>query len=197
MIRITFQFIIFLFSFFFWLPARRISTSNWIRAVRTWWWTHRSKTGNIRWSVFPTAWLISVNWILQTLSNSFVHHARVADVERIHYCSAAGRQHKETTVPESSCIIILYTDSYSGPKFKGEFNTGYNLEIQADSKTYTATTTIPGLNKYIDSLWWVPAPLECRLTAGECESAGSGSAGTGKLYPLLHQVNDEPVLSRV
>lgn len=43
--------------------------------------------------------------------------------------------------------------------FVGAFNTRYTLNIKAEGKDYTATTTIPILAKKADSLWWKPAPF--------------------------------------
>jgi len=42
--------------------------------------------------------------------------------------------------------------------FKGELNHHYSIRIVTGGNEYTATTTIPGINKYIDSIWWEPAP---------------------------------------
>ena len=42
--------------------------------------------------------------------------------------------------------------------FKGELDHSYALNIKADHKEYTATTTIPPIKKQIDSIWWKPAP---------------------------------------
>ena len=91
------------------------------------------------------------------LTKSFVHGARVLMSN-----GSITAQLQEYSITDDSTGQLLYyyslTDSYSGPKFKGEFSTTYNLQIEVENKSYTAKTTIPGLNKIIDSLWWVPAP---------------------------------------
>ena len=58
-------------------------------------------------------------------------------------------QLKEDSAKNDSTGLMSYyytlSDSYSGPKFRGEFNTEYNLEIQVGNAVYTASTTIPAI----------------------------------------------------
>jgi hypothetical protein len=138
------------------------------------------------------------------LTNSFVHQARV-----IMSNGQITSQLQEYSVKDDSTGVLLYyyslRDSYSGPKFKGEFNTAYSLDIKVDSQVYKATTTIPGLNKYIDSLWWVPAPLEAdsplvNVKARVVDPPGLGNytryyteVNKGKFYPGLNSVFDDQI----
>src|SRR5664279_152733 len=138
------------------------------------------------------------------LSNSFVHGARVLISN-----GSITAQLQEYTVKDDSTGLQLYyyslRDSNSGPKFKGEFNTAYSLEIDVDSQVYKATTTIPGLNKYIDSLWWVPAPLAAdtplvNVKARLVDPPGLGNytryyteVDNDRFYPGLNSVFDDQI----
>lgn len=93
---------------------------------------------------------------IQQLLNSFVHHADV-------YISNGTQTQKlkEYAVSIGGGYHLYYysTDSANIPAaFKGELNHQYSLRIVAGGQEYTATTTIPGLNKKFDSIWWKPAP---------------------------------------
>ena len=41
----------------------------------------------------------------------------------------------------------------------GQLNTSYTLNIEADGKVYSATTTIPDTTRRIDSIWWEAIPI--------------------------------------
>jgi hypothetical protein len=138
------------------------------------------------------------------LTNSFVHHAIITISN-----GSITTQLQEYEARDDSTGILLYfyslSDSYSGPKFKGSFNTSYSMEIDVDSQLYTATTTIPGLNKYIDSLWWVPAPLEAdsplvNVRARVVDPPGLGNytryytqVNNNRFYPGLNSVFDDQI----
>jgi len=91
------------------------------------------------------------------LSASFIHDAIVT----MSNGSIEG-QLTEDSLPSGSPDLEIYFYTFKatdpGPTFQGEFNTAYTLKMVVDNKTYTATTTIPPLLKFIDSLWWTPAP---------------------------------------
>jgi hypothetical protein len=138
------------------------------------------------------------------LTASFVHDAYVV----ISNGSITGQLQEYSAVDDSSGLLLYYysfTDSYSGPKFKGAFNTSYSLEIHVAGQVYTASTTIPGLNKFIDSLWWVPAPLkeDSELVNVEAKVTDPPSLGNytryytsvnhGPFYPGLNSVFDNQI----
>jgi len=141
---------------------------------------------------------------LQALSNSFVHNALVLISN-----GSITAQLQEYAVKDDSTGLLMYSyslnDSYSGPKFKGAFQTTYSLEIRVDNKTYTATTTIPALAKVIDSLWWVPAPALAdsglvNLKARVTDPPGLGNytryytqVNGGPFYPGLNSVFDDQI----
>ncbi len=91
------------------------------------------------------------------LSQSFVHNAKVTISK-----GTVSQQLKEYSVPAGTSGYLLYyysvDSSAGGDSFVGEFNTKYNLSIEANNQSYTAETTIPPLAKKIDSIWWKQAP---------------------------------------
>jgi hypothetical protein len=141
---------------------------------------------------------------LESLTSSFVHNARVF----ISNGSRLGQLQEYERKDDSTGILLYYysfSDSYSGPKFKGQLNTNYSLEIDVDSQVYKATTTIPGVNKYIDSLWWSPAPLAAdsplvNVKARVVDPPGLGNytryyteVNIGPFYPGLNSVFDDQI----
>ena len=138
------------------------------------------------------------------LLSSYVHNARVL----VSNGSIVAQLQKKSAKNDSTGLVDYYyslDDAYSGPKFRGEFKTTYNLEIYLDSMVYRATTTIPGLDKYIDSLWWVNAPSSVdsayvNLKARVVDPPGYGnytryytSIGAGPFYPGRNSVFDDQI----
>ncbi|HEY1021389.1 MAG TPA: DUF4249 domain-containing protein [Flavisolibacter sp.] len=91
----------------------------------------------------------------QQLANSFV---RGADV----FISNGTQTHKlkeySTTVGGFTLIHYSIDSTNLSTAIKGQVNQQYSLRIVADGKEYNANTSIPGLTKRIDSVWWKPAP---------------------------------------
>ena len=138
------------------------------------------------------------------LSTSFIHDAIVT----MSNGQITAQLQVDSVKSDSSSLIIYYytfTNSYSGPKFSGEFNTQYKLQIVYLNKTYTATTTIPALVKFIDSLWWVPAPASAdsdlvNIKALVTDPPGYGNytryytkVNGGPYYPGLNSVFDDQI----
>jgi len=93
----------------------------------------------------------------QLLANSFVHNAEVV-------ISNGTLTHKlrEYPIPLGGGYTAYYytlDSSNLTTAFTGQFNTKYTLSIRAEGKDYAATTTIPLLTKYPDSLWFKQAPF--------------------------------------
>jgi hypothetical protein len=139
------------------------------------------------------------------LSASFIHNANVYVI-----WGQIKAQLTEDSVPSGSPGLEIYyytfNDSTPGPKFQGQLNTKYGLEIDVDGKIFTATTTIPSVAKYIDSLWWIPAPDQevdsgfVNLKAKITDPPGLGnytryytSVNGGIFYPGLNSVFDDQV----
>lgn len=68
---------------------------------------------------------------------------------------------KEFSIPFGNANIYIYTTDFTNPSatMLGVNGKQYNLTINTNGKTYTATTTIPVLAKTIDSLWWKKPPV--------------------------------------
>jgi hypothetical protein len=93
---------------------------------------------------------------LATLAGSFVHNADI-------YVSNGTLTHKlkEFSIPVGGGNDFYYysTDPASpSTAFTGQLNKQYSIRIVADSKEYTAVTTIPNITRHIDSLYWKDAP---------------------------------------
>ena len=93
----------------------------------------------------------------QLLNNSFVRNAEVTVSNGI-----LTHKLREYTFPLGGGYTAYYysVDPASpATSFIGEFNKKYTLNIKADGKEYSATTNIPLLTKFPDSLWFKRAPL--------------------------------------
>jgi hypothetical protein len=138
------------------------------------------------------------------LSASFVHNA----VVRMSNGRVTGIL-KEDSVKDPGSGLYIYYYTLNGTdttkEFHGEFNTQYTLQIEADNKSYSASTTIPALAKLIDSLWWTPAPNPgstglVNVWAEITDPPGFGnytryytSVNAGPFYPGLNSVFDDQI----
>lgn len=92
----------------------------------------------------------------QIFANSFIHDAEVS-------ISNGSTTHRltEYSVPVSANYTLYYfsIDSSSlATAFVGETAKQYSLAVTVAGTQYTARTTIPGITKQIDSVWWKPPP---------------------------------------
>lgn len=90
------------------------------------------------------------------LNNLFVRNATVT-------VSNGSQTHvlREYPITVGTATFYVYTKDFANPStaFVGEEGKTYQLTIQTNGETYTASTTIPFLTKKIDSVWWkVPPP---------------------------------------
>ena len=67
---------------------------------------------------------------------------------------------KEYPVPVGNGLFFVWSTDTTNPDniLLGKLNTSYTLAIDYEGVRYQAVTTIPGLNRTMDSLWWIPAP---------------------------------------
>ena len=122
------------------------------------------------------------------LANSFIHNAEV-------YVSngTVTSKLKEYTVNTGvGYNVYYYSVDSSSPAtiIGGEFNKTYNLRIVIDGKEFTSRTTIPSLAKYVDSLWWIPAPANPDSNKVVAMSRVIDPAGFGNYIRYFTKVND-------
>ena len=140
----------------------------------------------------------------ELLASTFIHGAKVvmSNGEKTHVL----REYKRELTTGYS-IYYYSTDSASlQTAFRGETGKGYSLTVTVDGKEYSSTTTIPKLNKKVDSLWWKPAPgnndpEKVGVMAGLTDPPGYGNyiryyvqVDNGPFYPPLTSVFDDQIV---
>jgi hypothetical protein len=126
------------------------------------------------------------------LLNSFVHDAVVT-------ISNGTRTHQlKEYASDLGNGIVLYSYSIDSANlstaFLGELNTKYDLSINVAGKDYAATTTIPGLSKKVDSLWWKPAPFSDDTNNVVVMIKATDPPGLGNYVRYFTKRNNEPFL---
>jgi hypothetical protein len=124
------------------------------------------------------------------LANSFVHNAVITLSNGV-----KTQQLKEYFFNTSANLkIYYYTIDSANPAnaFLGAFNTAYALNIQANGKTYTATTSIPRLAKTVDSLWWKKAPDNPDTNKVVLVARAADPPGYGNYIRYYTKVNRDP-----
>lgn len=90
----------------------------------------------------------------EILQNSFVHGAAV-------FISNGTLTHKlkEYSFVQNGYTFYYYSIDSSdlSTAFTGKLNTSYSLKINIQQQEYTALTTIPGITKKVDSVYWKKA----------------------------------------
>lgn len=76
--------------------------------------------------------------------------------------------------------------------FLGELNTSYTMKIDVDGKIYNAVTSIPGLDKKPDSLWWKTAPFQEDTTKVVLMVKATDPPGLGNYVRYFTKKNSEP-----
>ena len=138
------------------------------------------------------------------LASSFIHNAEINISNGV-----LTHRLKEYSIPDTSGYTLYFysIDSANlGTAFTGAFGGAYSLEIKVDGKTYTATTTIPLLEKIVDSVWWEKAPpaVDTQLVkfmARVIDPPGYGNyiryftkANSEPFYPGLNSVFDDQIV---
>lgn len=127
---------------------------------------------------------------IQQLLNSFVHNAEV-------YISNGTQTQKlkEYAVSIGGGYNLYYytTDSANiQTAFKGELDHQYSLRIVTSGDEYTATTTIPDLNKGFDSIWWKQAPKGVEEDKAVVMIKVTDPPGYGNYVRYFTKRNSEP-----
>lgn len=76
--------------------------------------------------------------------------------------------------------------------FVGELNHSYSLRIVSEGKEYSATTTIPNINKKIDSVWWKQAPATKDTSKVIVMVRATDPPGYGDYIRYFTKTNGEP-----
>ena len=119
-----------------------------------------------------------------SLRNSFVRNARLT--------IAAGGQ-TFTLIEDSLAVGANKLYYYTLPSLKGQLNTAYTLTIQTGGQTYTARTTIPAINRRIDSVWTEPATVDGdSVTYARLMMKVTDAPGFGDYIRYFTRRNNEP-----
>lgn len=127
-----------------------------------------------------------------SLAASFIHQAEIN-------ISNGSKTHrlKEYAFPVNNGYTVYYYSIDSAnlaTAFPGEFNTSYSLQVKTGGKEYTAVTTIPGLTKTFDSLWWLPAPNNPDTNKVIIMGRTTDPPGFGNYIRYFTQTNGDPFL---
>ncbi|MFT3933390.1 MAG: DUF4249 domain-containing protein [Chitinophagaceae bacterium] len=124
------------------------------------------------------------------LASSFVHNAVITISNGV-----KTHQLKEYSYNTAANLKIYYYSIDSAnlaTAFLGSFNTAYSLTINANGKTYTATTTIPFVAKRVDSLWWKKAPDNPDSNKVVLVGSFTDPVGYGNYIRYFTKVNRDP-----
>jgi hypothetical protein len=131
----------------------------------------------------------------EILTGSFVRNAEV-------YLSDGINRHKlrEDSIENvSGNTLYYYTNDPSSPSTAiiGQLETSYDLEIRAEGKTYTASTTIPAITRRVDSLWWEKVQDEEDSNLVKLIIRATDQPGFGNYIRYFTRVNQERFLPGV
>jgi hypothetical protein len=126
----------------------------------------------------------------QILAQSFVRNAEV-------YVSNGTLIHKlkEYAIPLGGGFNFYYysiDSSNLATAFAGQLNKQYSLRILANGEEYTATTTIPNINRRVDSIWWKPLPAPEDSVKAAVMIRAYDPPGYGDYIRYLTSTNDGP-----
>ncbi len=128
----------------------------------------------------------------QALAASFVHGATVVMANGVQ-----SNRFKEYPIPLGGGITIYYyglDTTNVANLFTGAFNTHYQLDINVDGNNYSATTSIPKLTKYPDSLWFRKAPFNPDTSARILMTRTTDPPGLGNYIRYFTKKNSENFL---
>ncbi len=125
----------------------------------------------------------------QILATSFVHDAEI-------FVSNGVNTHKLKEYNYSVSGYKLYYYSVDSTNlssaFTGELNKQYSLRIVHQGKEYLSTTSIPGITKRVDSVWWRPAPATEDTNKVVALVRATDPAGFGDYIRYFTKRNKEP-----
>ncbi len=128
----------------------------------------------------------------QVLAGTFIHNADVTISN-----GTLTHRLKEYSVPVAPGFNLYYYSIDSAnlaTAFLGAFNTTYSLNIKAEGKEYTASTTIPILAKTPDSIWWEKAPFNPDTNKVVLMTRATDPPGLGNYIRYFTKKNSGPFL---
>jgi hypothetical protein len=124
----------------------------------------------------------------ELLSQSFVHDAAVF------ISDGNGPQQLREYAIDNGSDSLYYYSTQVGNVFLGAFETSYDLRVEVNNEIYTAHTSIPGLAKKIDSVWWKDAPANPDTNKAVVMARVSDPPGYGNYIRYFTSVNSGPFL---
>jgi len=124
------------------------------------------------------------------LSSSFVHNARI----RISDGSTEVLLKEDSIKNSTGTKIYFYTTSGLSMNFLGKLKSSYSMIVEAEGKTYNATTTIPETTRKIDSLWWEKVPLAKDSNRVKVVIRATDRPGLGDYIRFFTKVGQQPFL---
>lgn len=124
------------------------------------------------------------------ISSSFVKNAvvRISDGSRQVTLALDSLKNRE------GVSIYFYTPSGLSNLMVGKLNATYTLTIESEGKSYSASTTIPGLTRRIDSLWWEKLPFEGDTPKVRMMIKATDRPGLGDYIRYFTRVGQAPFL---
>jgi hypothetical protein len=117
------------------------------------------------------------------LLSSFVRQADVTITEGTNVYKLP-----EDSIPLTNGIFYYF---YSTKDLTGKLNTSYTLNINAEGRNYSATTTIPQITRQIDSLWAEKAPVQDTILYRMMITA-TDKPGFGDYVRYFTKTNSDP-----
>jgi len=136
----------------------------------------------------------------QLLSNSFVHSAEVFISNGM--LTQQLKEYSYELVPGINAYYYSIDSSNLSTAFTGALAGNYTLKIVSDAKEYTASTSIPALSNYPDSIWFKPAPQNpdtnkrvMYANKRVMYAKLTDPPGLGNYYRYFTQINNAPFLA--
>lgn len=123
------------------------------------------------------------------LDSLFVHDAiiRISDGTRTHQLKEYARK-----LPASTLYYYSIDSASLSTAFTGTEGQQYTLSLSVNGREYTAQTTIPVLDKKVDSLWWKPSPNNPDTSKVVLMARVSDPPGYGDYIRFFTSVNQGP-----
>jgi hypothetical protein len=123
------------------------------------------------------------------INNSFVRNAsvRISNGTQTHLL----KEDSIAVIP--GIFAYFYSNDPSNPAtaFNGALDGRYTMNIESEGKTYTASTSIPRLALFPDSIWFERAPFNVDTTRRVMFMRATDPAGRGDYFRYFTRVNND------